>query len=193
MGDSSTLLGNRCSIQAELRGPSGAERIPPQSGADWSQSRPQSLRESPEAMRAYKRQWIAARRKAWFDANGPCVRCGATQHLELDHINPALKVHHAIWSWSKERRDAETAKCQVLCRGCHQKKTIEDRYPERKHGDVAMYKRGRCRCDLCRAANSLYRWKLRRQKAGLSTEPLAAGRRATRRYTARTRSASYVR
>jgi 5-methylcytosine-specific restriction endonuclease McrA len=79
-----------------------------------------------ETMRAYQRKWIAGRRAAYF-ADKSCVRCGATDSLELDHIIPERKTHHAIWSWSEHRRAAELEKCQVLCHGCHREKTTEDR------------------------------------------------------------------
>jgi hypothetical protein len=45
--------------------------------------------------------------------------------LELDHVDPALKVSHRVWSWARERREAELAKCQVLCHDCHVAKTAE--------------------------------------------------------------------
>lgn len=73
-------------------------------------------------MRAYKREWIAARRAAYF-ADKCCAQCGSTERLELDHIVPSTKEHHAIWSWSKSRRDAELLKCQPLCHDCRQRKT----------------------------------------------------------------------
>lgn len=64
---------------------------------------------------------MQARRDAWF-ADKYCESCGSLTDLELDHIDPTMKVSHRIWSWSEERRDAEVAKCQVLCHTCHLKK-----------------------------------------------------------------------
>jgi hypothetical protein len=46
--------------------------------------------------------------------------------LELDHKDHRQKVSHTIWSWSMERRDAELAKCQVLCHDCHLDKTNKE-------------------------------------------------------------------
>ena len=84
-----------------------------------------------------------------------CVRCGSTESLEVDHIDPALKVTHSVWSWSIPRRDIELAKCQVLCTVCHKAKTKAQR-PIPAHGTVSRYssKAWKCRCDLCRKANA---------------------------------------
>lgn len=77
------------------------------------------------AHRKYQRERSAARRAAWVDANGPCVQCGSTENLEVDHIDPAEKeaAVGALWARSAEVRAAELAKCQVLCRSCHREKT----------------------------------------------------------------------
>lgn len=83
-----------------------------------------ALRDDPELMREYKREWTAKRRAAWF-RDKQCVRCGSVEKLELDHVDPALKVSHSIWSWSEVKRDAEILKCQVLCKACHLSKTAE--------------------------------------------------------------------
>jgi hypothetical protein len=61
-----------------------------------------------------------------------CVRCGSTEDLELDHIDPSTKHSESkntsglIWSWCTERREAELAKCQILCKSCHLTKTREN-------------------------------------------------------------------
>ena len=105
---------------------------------------------------AFNLKVIRERRERWLAANGPCAQCGSLNELEVDHVDPATKVSHGVWSWSEPRRTAELAKCQVLCRVCHQKKTTSEAYRPRVHGTVAMYKRGKCRCPLCREANSRY-------------------------------------
>lgn len=78
-----------------------------------------------EDLRSYNRRWMAARRQEFFNGKS-CTSCGSKESLELDHIDRATKVHHAIWSWCKERRKAELAKCQVLCHNCHAKKTAAE-------------------------------------------------------------------
>src|SRR5215470_14817083 len=48
---------------------------------------------------------------------GRCIRCGATQKLQFDHIDRAAKVANIseITSWSLDRFRAEVDKCQLLC------------------------------------------------------------------------------
>ena len=105
-------------------------------------------------MREYKRNWVAARRGEWM-ADKSCVQCGSTQSLEVDHIDPTQKVSHRIWSWAIPRRDAELAKCQILCTECHKAKTLADR-PLPEHGTITRYGSiYKCRCDLCRKANAI--------------------------------------
>lgn len=76
---------------------------------------------------AYKLQWRNKRRARWFEENGPCVICGDSYRLELDHINPATKVSHYIWNWPDKKRLEELAKCQVLCRKCHINKSNKEK------------------------------------------------------------------
>ena len=110
----------------------------------------------PETRRAYGRGWVARRRRAFF-ADKCCVDCGSTSDLELDHVDPALKVSHKIWSWSASARAAEIAKCVARCHYCHVARHAAERRIEHSTGG---YKRG-CRCDVCcaakRAANERYR------------------------------------
>jgi 5-methylcytosine-specific restriction endonuclease McrA len=104
------------------------------------------------AQTRYQREWVAKRRKEWLDKNGPCVKCGRNDKLQVDHIDPRLKTTHKIWSWSETKRLEELKKCQVLCEKCHKKKTIEHRFP--KHGTAARYRR-KCRCAACKEAHRL--------------------------------------
>lgn len=110
----------------------------------------------------YQRKRLAERRVAWLRDNGPCS-CGATENLEVDHRDPALKVDHKVWSWSEQRRAAELAKCQVLCIECHKVKTRSEFSREREHGTALKYKSDGCRCEACRVAqaNSQAEWRQR--------------------------------
>lgn len=76
--------------------------------------------------RKYQREWLKARKDAYFAENGPCIKCGSNENLELDHIDPSKKTTHRIWSWSEARRLHELAKCQILCSSCHKEKTKKD-------------------------------------------------------------------
>lgn len=76
--------------------------------------------------REYRRLWKAKRRADFFK-DKKCVKCGSTERLELDHIDPSTKIHHNIWTWKLERRLSEIAKCQVLCHECHRLKTRQER------------------------------------------------------------------
>ena len=100
--------------------------------------------------RAYQREWKKRRWAEWIESNGPCVACGSAVDLEVDHIDPSKKIDHKVWSWSAVRRNAELAKCQVLCRTCHVAKTNAQTYRAVQHGTSNMYRLG-CRCDDCKA------------------------------------------
>lgn len=91
----------------------------------------------PVARREYARQWVAQRRAEWFEGKS-CVLCGSTDDLQLDHVDANTKVSHKIWSWSRERREAELAKCRVLCRPCHDVKSAGERAVGEAHGSVKL-------------------------------------------------------
>lgn len=82
-------------------------------------------------------------------------------NLEVDHIDPDQKISHKVWSWAKPRRDAELAKCQVLCNKCHKNKTLETfrtitRCPQGHEYTIenTYFKHGRRR--ICRACGRDY-------------------------------------
>lgn len=108
----------------------------------------------PQARRDYIRQWMQRRRDDWM--NGKlCGACGAAEQLQIDHIDPKGKIEHRVWGWTRKRREAELAKCQVLCSRCHHEKTA--RYNGwKQHGTMTMYRNQGCRCDECRRANTDY-------------------------------------
>jgi hypothetical protein len=86
---------------------------------------------------------------------GRCVRCGATEKLHFDHIDPSTKTF-AVGSDLSRAWDVlveEALKTQLLCPPCHVEKGREDR-PEVGHG-LYRYEYYRCRCDVCKAANSI--------------------------------------
>lgn len=104
------------------------------------------------ARSAYQAGYASALRRAWLETHGPCAACGSADDLEVDHVERREKVSHRIWSWSRERREDELAKCQVLCRRCHLEKTREENARPMEHGTISGYRYRGCRCAECREA-----------------------------------------
>jgi hypothetical protein len=118
---------------------------------------------SKEQQREYQRVWIAARRAAWFK-DKYCVKCGSIENLENHHLDPSQKISSSVWSWSLEKRDAELAKCEVLCYDCHLVETILQ-LAKFEHGVRSTYMNHGCRCELCVEAARRHR-ELQRLKGG---------------------------
>lgn len=113
----------------------------------------------PDERRTYGRTWRANRRIFYIDLmGGCCVKCGTTDQLEVDHIDPSTKSMNPtrLWSRTHEIIMEELSKCQLLCKKCHQEKTSAERIANRdlQHGEYGMYKWYKCRCQPCRDANS---------------------------------------
>jgi hypothetical protein len=119
---------------------------------------------------------MQVRRNSWLEKNGPCVDCGSFKKLEVHHEDKTKKVTHRLWSWSEKRRLEELAKCCVLCKRCHQRRTSRDRRSHLKHGMRGLYKLG-CRCDLCRWANAEHNRK-RRARLKAQVAQLAEAQRS---------------
>jgi 5-methylcytosine-specific restriction endonuclease McrA len=106
--------------------------------------------------RDYNKAWKAARRNRLIEMlGGKCARCGATEDLEFDHIDPSTKEFaiSATLSRAWGALVEEATKCQLLCKPCHVAKGAKDR-PELQHGTYYVYAYWNCRCDLCKAANA---------------------------------------
>jgi len=123
----------------------------------------------PAQQKEYQRVWIANRRTRWVKKNGPCATCGSTEDLQVDHVDPRRKATHRVWSWKKERREAELARCQVLCDSCHKEKIAVERLPP--HGTHSRYTSPTdpCRCNRCKAAHAarMREWRLARKTLGV--------------------------
>ena len=93
---------------------------------------------------------------------GKCIKCGSINNLEFDHINPKEKcftiTKKTTYNWDIIKKELD--KCQLLCKECHLKKTREN-YPERKHGEWAMIRREKCKCQICKDFFNKYRKQLR--------------------------------
>ncbi len=109
---------------------------------------------NPQTKRDRDRLRVARRRAEWVASNGPCKFCSSNEDLEVDHIDPELKLTHRLWSLCEEKRNLELAKCQVLCKACHLEKTKAFLTKEFFHGTVQMYNNRDCRCQPCKDANA---------------------------------------
>ena len=107
-----------------------------------------------EQKRELQRLKKAKRRSEWFEGKR-CFKCGSSDNLELDHIDPVIKVSHRIWSWSEEKRENELSKCQCLCKECHNEKTQLFRALSVRHGTTTAYNHYGCRCMSCREVSNV--------------------------------------
>lgn len=99
---------------------------------------------------------------------GVCNKCNSSDHLEVDHIDPATKVNSRIWSWSHARIREELAKCQLLCYACHKKKSIDTQSFIIKN-DVHSHNRYvhyGCRCLTCKTDHARVNAKYRKKNLG---------------------------
>jgi hypothetical protein len=60
---------------------------------------------------------------------GKCIKCGATDKLEFDHIDPSIKSFNISSGYHKpkEEMENELSKCQLLCNKCHCEKTKKNK------------------------------------------------------------------
>ncbi len=123
-----------------------------------------------EYMRVYMlRRYHRRRNKAIADLGGKCKQCDSTCNLEIDHIDSKSKSYNIakiMTSGSDKILIAELAKCQILCRKCHEEKSIIDAGNSRaKHGTSSMYTHYKCKCEPCRLARNAdsRRWKANRK------------------------------
>lgn len=109
-----------------------------------------------EKMRLYMRARYHQRREEAIEIlGGRCTRCGVTEALQVDHIDPALKTmsFDRMTMVSEVRFLAELVKCQLLCEEHHIEKTArENGVP---HGGGVSGKRN-CRCAPCKAQKAEY-------------------------------------
>lgn len=100
----------------------------------------------------YHKEYYQKRRQAIFDYLGnKCVVCGATEDLEVDHIDPNKKSFNITSKMSVKNNKAELDKCQLLCKKHHLEKTLEQR-PVFNHGTIYAWMRKKCNCEACASA-----------------------------------------
>lgn len=114
-------------------------------------------------MRVYMAERYRRRKRELIKRlGGQCVWCSSRRRIEFDHKDPSTKsfvVGRRLAGISQQRLEAEIPKLQLLCRKCHEKKTVDNHEcgrlrPLPPHGTEARYlsKRGRCRCQECHSA-----------------------------------------
>jgi len=86
--------------------------------------------------RDYMRQWKRDRRAKYMGGKS-CCWCGATEDLQIHHVNPEEKEGHNIWTWSEERIQREMDKCIIVCRYCHTAYHVELRRAKRAEDQAA--------------------------------------------------------
>ena len=107
-------------------------------------------------MREYHlKRYHRMRNQAIEELGGKCVQCGSVKDLELDHIDLNSKKFEVSQFLSVSLKDfkEELQKCQVLCKKCHQEKSILEsgrKIAKGSHGTVSTYRY--CKCNLCKEA-----------------------------------------
>lgn len=98
-----------------------------------------------EYRREYERKRYALRKSMMINfLGGVCVVCGATEALEIHHVDPSQKLFNLTDCYSHPwpKLVDELKKCELRCVTHHDDCHATD------HGRGRMYRRG-CRCDLC--------------------------------------------
>lgn len=110
-------------------------------------------------------RWIAKIEAYKTQLGGKCVNCGSQENLEFDHIDSKTKLYTITTIALRPNLvEPELKKCQLLCHDCHLLKTKRFYTDTRKHGTWAMYDRGKCRCEVCRALRNSYNVEWKRNK-----------------------------
>lgn len=112
----------------------------------------------PEELRAYHRERYRLTRQKMYDyLGGKCVRCGSTENLEFDHIDRSTKSFNIKGQLSLKNPKVkdELDKCQLLCRSCHERKTIEESTGF-THGTTTGWQKAKCECVECSAAKAAW-------------------------------------
>ena len=123
------------------------------------------------------------RRSEWIvKKGGVCNSCGSSESLEFDHIDATTKEYNIakiLSSHSESKVAKEMEKCQLLCKECHLKKTLEegDIYIV-SHGEGLTGKKG-CYCELCGPLKSAYNKRYKPvPKRSRSKNPIQHGERS---------------
>jgi hypothetical protein len=111
-------------------------------------------------MRSYMQKRYAERRKeAIIYLGGECKLCGSQEDLEFDHKNPSEKEYEIakLLLRNRDKLYPELDKCQLLCKECHDEKTLSDfnwQDAKKTHGTLSSFRY--CKCDECKKAKASY-------------------------------------
>lgn len=124
---------------------------------------------APELNKEYLRERYAEQRQDMLDyLGGKCVGCGATESLEIDHIDWRTKSFTVSRLYGLSRLPevyAEMDKCQLLCTECHTEKTKQDlaeqrrenpNYAQVQHGSKTGWMKTKCRCGPCNESRRVW-------------------------------------
>ena len=136
-----------------------------------------------ESRREYASRVMAERKALGLEKlGGKCRHCGAVEGLEFDHIDPTTKsfVLTKKWGCRMETWLAELAKCQLLCRPCHERTSILEagtQVAKGPHGTISSARH--CRCDLCVGAERAWQrqYDAKRRTPGYQSKAAIAARR----------------
>ena len=104
----------------------------------------------------YHREYWRKRRQEIIDYLGSkCVKCGTTDNLEIDHINPSDKSFHISKRLSLSTQREEVDKCQLLCHEHHMVKTVSEKKPY-THGTIYAWMKVKCECVVCSKAKRIW-------------------------------------
>ena len=131
-----------------------------------------SLKDTREGYNKYMREYHLKRyhrirKEAIEKLGGKCNKCGSTEKLQLDHIDPKNKSFDVSLFLSVPLKlfREELKKCQVLCFNCHSIKSIleQGKIPARgTHRTLSAYRY--CRCKLCKKEKRDWQKKYRIKK-----------------------------
>jgi len=119
-----------------------------------------------EEYNAYMRQYMldryhTQREKLLKLLDNKCTKCGSTENLEFDHIDPSTKSFTIgkLNTMAFYKAVEEVKKCQLLCQSCHNSKTINEKgFQEVKGKDVhgTLSSCRYCKCDICKTFKNEY-------------------------------------
>lgn len=103
----------------------------------------------------HKDYWHKRRKKIIDYLGGSCAKCGSTENLEFDHIDPNKKSYDISRGMSLKNNKEEIDKCQLLCNICHLEKTTMENSGI-THGSIYSWMKIKCECATCQKSKRLW-------------------------------------